>query len=364
VKKKFGELLLERGLITQEQLADALALQRRRGMRLGAALVARGHMTETQLVQALGSVLHIPVVDLSKTQISLEAARLISARFAEDHELIPYAVRKERGRKVLSVAMSDPLNYRAIDELSFMTDSLVEPVLARASDIDVALTKHYAREHRPASYGKDVYGADLLDNVDTEQDRSTMTIVRKGGTEETVDVHTGKVISPFIRGPDGALLDNPVVNLPPKPAEPPLLAGEISAVLLTEEVEDSTPLTPLQRIPPPPVPPRPHLFAQPPPQPPPPPQQAQQKPAMMQAPTAPMSVGVAHAPVAPPPIPPQPAVNPYFDDALGALLDAAGGQVKVDELHRLERKFWALMRLLAKKGLLNNEELIKELGED
>src|SRR6185436_6879871 len=106
MKKKFGEVLLERGLITPEQLADALALQRRRGMRLGAALVARGHMTETQLVQALGSVLHIAVVDLTKLSPSLEAVRTINARFAEDHDLIPYAVRKERGRRVLSVAMA------------------------------------------------------------------------------------------------------------------------------------------------------------------------------------------------------------------------------------------------------------------
>src|SRR6185436_12372502 len=100
MKKKFGEVLLERGLINQEQLADALALQRRRGMRLGAALVARGHMTETQLVQALGSILHTPVVDLTKTEISKEAVRMITGKFAEDHDLMPYAVRKERGRKV------------------------------------------------------------------------------------------------------------------------------------------------------------------------------------------------------------------------------------------------------------------------
>lgn len=393
MKKKFGELLLERGLITPEQLADALALQRRRGMRLGAALVANGHMTETQLVQALGSVLHIPVVDLTKTPVSLEAVKLISARFAEDHELFPYAVRKERGRKVLSVAMSDPLNYRAIDELSFMTDSLVEPVLARSSDIDAALTKHYAREHRPASYGKDVFGADLLDSPEnTQPERTTMTIMRKAGVEETVDVHTGKVVSPFIRGADGALLDNPAVNLPKeKPAMPdPLRGNEISAVLLTEEVEDSTPLTPMQRLPPPP--PAPSLSQQ---------QQArvmQQRPAMMQAPTAPMSVGVPHAAVVPqpsismqqqhaslPPVPQMPlpmpqtpvpapvaqqpqaaqsATNPYFDDALGALLDSANASVNAEEFVRLERKFWALMRLLAKKGLLSSEEFMKELGEE
>lgn len=406
MKKKFGELLLERGLITPEQLADALALQRRRGMRLGAALVARGHMTETQLVQALGSVLHIAVVDLTKLTPSLEAVRTINARFAEDNDLIPYAVRKERGRRVLSIAMADPLNYRALDELSFMTDSLVEPALARASDIEKAVTKYYAQEHRPSAYGKDAFGADLLALASAEGEKTTMTILRKGGAEETIDVVTGKVVSPFIKGADGGLLENPAVTLPdgvPAMKPPAMRKDEISAVLLTEEVADSTPESPVLKTPaagtkmaaaiPPAVTtnPRAPLRPQtgsPPTAPATSPVPTSGRQPVMTAPAS--SVGFAHGLATPPPAgayaptvtpaptltlaPPGPAPapaasplpteNPYFDDALGALIDAAGGAVNADQFYRLERKFWALMRLLAKKGLITSEEFMEELGEE
>jgi type IV pilus assembly protein PilB len=106
MKKKFGELLLERRLITPEQLADALELQRRRGMRLGAALVARGHITETQLVEALSSALNLRVVDLTAVKVNPQAFRLVGPKFAIDHELFPYDIRKERGRRVLSISES------------------------------------------------------------------------------------------------------------------------------------------------------------------------------------------------------------------------------------------------------------------
>jgi hypothetical protein len=66
--------------------------------------------------------------------------------------------------------------------------------------------------------------------------------------------------------------------------------------------------------------------------------------------------------------PPSPALdpnaNPYFDAALGALLDAAGGAVNAEAFFRLERRFWALMRVLAKKGLLTSDDFMKELGEE
>jgi hypothetical protein len=489
MKKKFGEILLERGLISPEQLADALALQRRRGMRLGAALVARGHITEVQLVQALGAALNIRVVDLDSARVTPEAIRLITHRFCVDHELFPYAVRKERNRTVLSVAMSDPANYVLVDELGFITNSQIEPALARASSIDRAITKYYGRQGGTTAFGKDRDGTDLVRRREAklgEDNDATMTILRRGGPEEVIDTTTGEVISPFIQVPAADLLDNPRVNL--SAAHRGGREGEQSALLLTEEVSGSTPVdvasslarpprpqilppgptaadlgswsgkavlpvepgrpglvpayspapasmlgptAPMPMPPPgfaaglimpsgpipmsqlpteppitaaslapppppppapvraplPPMPPTPALRLPPPPaapmpsparvptEPPPPPQAA---PSAQSSPSGsiplPAWAQVRPPAAAPLALPQQPLPRPdsfpdasfatSFDDALGALLDSHGGAVNAEAFFQLERKFWALMRLLAKKGVLTHEDFLKELGDD
>lgn len=459
MKKKFGELLLERRIITPDQLADALSLQRRRGMRLGAALVARGHITETQLVDALGSALGLKVVDLQQVTINAEAVKLVSPRFAIEHELIPYAIRDGRGgRKIVTIAMSDPMNVRIVDELSFKTNAQIETVLARPSDIDQAITKHFGLRFRTSeAYGRDVNGEDLLSLSSADGEVTEMTILRKGGGEEVVDTKAGRAPTP---GYAAGLLDNvPITVVAPLPAAAPR-SEEVSAVLLTEEVSASTPVDPVLATPVPPkgyttgliapgggwasvtgtqaVPPHRALpnaevptaagllpplpgpsmqgagtgvmakpsfgaagtssgpaltppAAQPgavrptqtlidptgalsalPRLPPIPGTSAgpvvprEQSPAATPvAPMAPLTSAAVAAAGAVAPAPPRTlASNPYFDDTLGALLDAAGSSANTEAVLRLERKFWALMRVLAKKGLLTNDDFMQELAEE
>jgi hypothetical protein len=359
VRKKFGELLLEQGLITPAQLADALAYQRRTGMRLGAALVARAHIDEGQLVMALGTALRVPVVRLSDLRVEPAALQKVSLELCSEHDLFPYALRRERGRVVLTVATSDPLNFRLLDELEFMTACKVEAVLARASDIDQAIRKHYGpRLARPYQV-EDVVLA-------LKEDTSGMTILRRGGDEERINTQTGPV-----KLPDAAqLLQNAPVSLP-KAAPPPL--PEVSAVLLTDEVTDETPVdgTPIPltevkssrpapaegRPTPPPAPvtrPTPMASASAPSQWPPP--APSTVPTQAPAPVAPESYGAPAAVT--------PGAREPFDDALGALIDAASDSDHAEAVLRLERKFWALMRVLAKKGLLTNQDFLQELGEE
>jgi hypothetical protein len=247
--------------------------------------------------------------------------------------------------------MSDPLNYRIIDELSFMTDSLVEPALARASDIDKAITRYYGRRGGSIAFGKDTDGTDLLRqpaHTNADPADPNMAILRRGGVEEVVDTTTGKIISPFARGPGGELIDNPEVHAQSRISP----SREQSALLLTEEVPQSTPVSQItapSAVPA--VPTAPGLVstrvAPQPPQP--------QLPPQALRPSAP--------PMPPAPMPVQQPQPQTFDDALGALLDAQGGAVNADAFRELERKFWALMRILAKKGLLTNDEFLRELRE-
>lgn len=306
MKKKLGELLLERGVITPAQLSDALALQRRNGMRLGAALIARGHVEEDELVDALGSLFGVEAVELSKLEPDPEALSRVSRTFASEHDIFPYRLLRERGRTVLTIAMSDPLDVRVIDELGFVADATIVVTIAGASDIDMAIRHYYgARFDRPA-FGR---SAALRLNSDIPE----MTIVRRGGGEEKVNTETGPIPSPFIQTAD--------VEAATRDARP----RDDSALLLTEEVSDSTPLSPMDPLSMPPT-----------------------------SPPIPLTT------VKRQPNPPR----PEFDASLGALIDAAGDAVNAEAFQRLERKFWALMRVLAKKGVLTNEDFLAELRDE
>lgn len=347
MRKKLGELLIERGVITPKQLSEALELQRRRGHRLGAALVLCGHIDETQLVSALSDLLKIKVVDLTRIAPDPRAIQMVKHSFAAQNDLFPYAQRWERGSTHLTVAMADPMNYRVIDELGFITNANIEPVLARPSDVDRAIRKHYgSRVAAPGGF------APL--RLDSNPGSAEMTIVRGPGQEETINMETGEIISPFAKTKaeepkvEAAKLENAPVNLPPDSSTG--ATPEISAVLLTEEVDEDVPVDAVSG----PLP-------------------ANQAPRSGQPPH--LSVanqgGMSHETPIPltavkqrPNVGREPDTNPYFNEALGALIDAAGEAVNAESFVRLERKFWALMRVLAKKGILTNEDFIKELGED
>ncbi|MDF1564578.1 MAG: hypothetical protein P1V51_16150 [Deltaproteobacteria bacterium] len=134
-RKRLGELLLERGVIDTDQLASALAYQRQWGHRLGAALVAKGFLSEGELCQALGEALAIPVIDLSEIRPDPQAARVLDQRFCQTHELVPIAVDHSGNRKVLTCAMTDPMDMAAIDEIEFTADCKLKAVLSPLSQI-------------------------------------------------------------------------------------------------------------------------------------------------------------------------------------------------------------------------------------
>ena len=136
MRKRLGELLVERGLIDRAQLHEALGVQRRNGMRLGDVLIACGHIEEVALTRALGDLLEIASVDLDGLQPDPHAIEMVSARFAAEHDVFPVALRRERGRRVLTVAMSNPMDMSAVDELGFMTNAHIETRLASVTDID------------------------------------------------------------------------------------------------------------------------------------------------------------------------------------------------------------------------------------
>lgn len=143
-RKRIGELLQERGVISKEQLELGLAAQKRTRQRLGVTLLQQGVLTEIQLAQALAQSLSLSTVDLSQVQVDWSAVHMLRTRFCETHELFPFAIDgKGTANKRLLVAMSDPLNQPASEEIEFTTGLQVTPYVSTHSQVRAAILRYY-----------------------------------------------------------------------------------------------------------------------------------------------------------------------------------------------------------------------------
>ncbi len=140
--KDLADVLLEEGLITEEQLQRAQSEQERKGRSLGRVLIELGLVKETDLVAALARQVGLEFVDLSDHSIDPSAASLISDQVARRYRALPIAFEDSR----LVVAMSDPSNVFALDDIRTITGLEVKPVVATAADIDSAIRKYGAFE--------------------------------------------------------------------------------------------------------------------------------------------------------------------------------------------------------------------------
>ena len=140
-RKRLGDLLVESGLITEEQLEQALK-EKSEGQKLGDALLQKGFITEQQLIEVLEFQLGIPHVSLYQYPIDSKLMNLIPKDFAKRNSLIPL---KRDGEK-LFVAMSDPMDYFAVDDLRLTTGFQIETVIATKDDIVRAINRYYEVE--------------------------------------------------------------------------------------------------------------------------------------------------------------------------------------------------------------------------
>jgi type IV pilus assembly protein PilB len=136
-----GQILVERGSIDGRQLRAGLDWQRRRGGRLGGALVHLGIVDEAAVVVALGTQLGIPVIDLAGRQIDRDVLRLVPERIIQSRRVLPVELLVETRRGPLLVATNDPLDMQALDEVAFASAKVVRPVLATKVQIDIAVSR-------------------------------------------------------------------------------------------------------------------------------------------------------------------------------------------------------------------------------
>src|SRR2546421_81475 len=136
---KLGEILLREGLITQDQLKKALLEQKNTGMRLGYTLVKLGFVEETEISKMLARQYRMPAVDLSRFEVDPKIIKLLPPDVAIKHTVLPL---KREGR-TLTVAIADPNNVTAIEDIKFITRCDVFPVIAGEYTLRNAIDKYY-----------------------------------------------------------------------------------------------------------------------------------------------------------------------------------------------------------------------------
>ncbi|THF82190.1 GspE/PulE family protein [Cohnella fermenti] len=138
-RKKLGDLLIEAGLITEEQLHAVLEEQRMSKGRLGDLLISKSYVSEQQVIETLVRQLGIPYVPVHQLQIDPQVIALIPQKLAERQKVLPLS---KEGNKLV-VAMNNPLDYFAIDELRMTTGMQIMPAITSKEELERAISRFY-----------------------------------------------------------------------------------------------------------------------------------------------------------------------------------------------------------------------------
>ena len=141
-KKRIGDMLIEEGIITQEQLEDALEKNKTARKKIGEMLVDLGYATEEAIATGLSKQLNIPTISLQGMTIEEDILKLADGNLLRKHVMIPFEY-SEYNMNIIRVAMADPMDMRGVDDFSIVTNLQVEPVIATPHEILLALDKYY-----------------------------------------------------------------------------------------------------------------------------------------------------------------------------------------------------------------------------
>ena len=174
-RRKLGEILLQAGVISADQLKEALEDQKRYGGRLGTILMDRRYIDEKGFLYALSHQLKIPAVDFSKSTIPEAVLHLVSQEIQEKNLVFPVATKRTPSGNVLILGMADPTNVEIQDHIRFLIGYRVEAVVALESVIRQAIREYWYRQEGKGSYQyrPDIdLGAVEHGNIEIERDDS------------------------------------------------------------------------------------------------------------------------------------------------------------------------------------------------
>src|SRR5262245_27455861 len=136
---RIGELLLKEKRITPDQLQQALNHQKASGGKLGYNLVKMGFVKDEEITALLSKQYGVPSINLTQFDVDAAVLKLIPAETAHKYQIVPLS----RAGATLTIAMTDPTNVFAMDDIKFMTGYNVEPVVASETAVTDAIQKYY-----------------------------------------------------------------------------------------------------------------------------------------------------------------------------------------------------------------------------
>ena len=139
IQKHLGQLLVDAKLITQEQLDAALKLQEEKGGLIGQVLVGQGVTTEEAIAKALTAQYGFPYMPLAGYEMDVAVVKLIPENVARQYEMIAV----DRMGNVLTLAMSNPLNNQAIEDIEMITKCRIQTFVSTSTDIKDSIAKYY-----------------------------------------------------------------------------------------------------------------------------------------------------------------------------------------------------------------------------
>ncbi len=189
--KRLGDLLIEAGLITQEQLSSALVSQRESHRRLGDELIALGIISETELIEALCQQLGIDYIDLTNVILPAELTQVIPKNIARKFDMVPVRATHDE----VYVAMADPMNFIAQEEARAASRRRVIPMVSHRTAIERAIMQLYGNEGAARAI-EEMRSEQLAANPDAGQANVAANII--GGDDEAQSAPTIRLVNSII----------------------------------------------------------------------------------------------------------------------------------------------------------------------
>ena len=131
IRRRIGEILIEDGLLSKAQLEEALAYQKEKGGLIGSILVEKNFVSEESLIGALGKQFKVPYLPLKSYSINPDMAELLKADFCHKHQVVPF----DFDSKKIYIAIADPMNREAIEQVRALTGRIPQVFISRISEI-------------------------------------------------------------------------------------------------------------------------------------------------------------------------------------------------------------------------------------
>ncbi|MBU4306094.1 MAG: Flp pilus assembly complex ATPase component TadA, partial [Candidatus Omnitrophica bacterium] len=194
-----GQLLVKKGIITEEQLNNALIRQKKSNLRIGEELVRGGILNEEKMLLTLAEAMNLPFIKIRSTNIDPQIIDKIPARFVTHYNFMPLFEKEE----VLHIAINDPLNLYILDEIKLLLKQPVNVWLATSQDIDEAIKRYYGVGAKTMAQMVDdsphleiisrKTGREKLEQADETEDPSVIKfidqVIQQAVRERATDIH-------------------------------------------------------------------------------------------------------------------------------------------------------------------------------